>query len=199
MFTGLVETLGRIDHVTSLGDGSRMTITHLGLPVAEGDSVAVNGVCSTAVDIQDNAFSVDYLPETLSKTTCDNLSKNDTVNLETALTLQTKLGGHFVTGHVDCVGDVIKFTNADELSPFGEIIVKYPKEFAAYLIPKGSITIDGVSLTIVDLTDSTFSCHLIPETLSKTVLKDRPVGSQVNLEYDMLGKYVVRQMEVSRK
>jgi riboflavin synthase len=191
MFTGLIEALGQITSITPLQQGIHVEISTEALRprLSIGCSVAVNGVCSTATTLTKTGFTVDYLEETLKKTNFGHLKVGDIVNLELPLTPQSHIGGHFVTGHVDCIGTV---TDLDKDGPWAVIRVAYPAAFRPYLIPKGSIAIDGISLTVVDLDDHTFSCHLIPHTQENTTLKIRRKDSSVNLEFDMLGKYLYR-------
>ncbi|MGE4169701.1 MAG: riboflavin synthase [Candidatus Margulisiibacteriota bacterium] len=190
MFTGLIQGLGTVQSVSANGKGLRAVIeTPLSAKLTEGDSIAVNGVCSTALAISNTAFSVDYLPETLLKTTFASLQVQDKLNLECCLTLQTPLGGHLVSGHIDCTGKIL---NVETTGPFAILTVAYPGEFAPFLIPKGSIGIDGISLTVVEVTDDYFTCHLIPHTLASTNLHTKKVGDSVNLEFDTLAKYLYR-------
>ncbi len=157
--------------------------TRLGMRL--GDSVSVNGACLTVARKTTTSFSVDLLNETRKKTNLGQLKAGAIVNLERALKASSRMGGHWVSGHVDEVGAI-------ESMKDGEIVVRFRSKFAPYLIPKGSITIDGVSLTVVDLGKRSFSCHLIPHTLHHTSLKDRKKGDLVNLEYDIVGKYLYR-------
>ncbi len=190
MFTGLVEALGEVLSIANLGEG---IVVRVQMPqdwmgtVKDGDSVSVNGVCSTALDLEGPSFRVDYLKETLDKTTFGDLKVGDRVNLERSLLPTTRIGGHFVTGHVDCTGEIL---GLDRQEPWGILTLGYPTGFRKFLVPKGSITIDGIALTLVEIDDAQFSCHLIPHTLDHTSLRDKRVGDAVNLEYDILGKYL---------
>lgn len=196
MFTGLIETTGQIRSVTPLGDGISVWIdvNSIFSDIALGESISVNGVCSTVVDFDECSFKVDYLKETLSKTTFFTCSVDQIVNLERSLTSTSRLGGHMVSGHVDCTGRLI---SKDVSGPWTVITIEYPSHFYPFLIPKGSITIDGISLTVVDVSMTTFTCHIIPHTLSETTLPTLNEGDAVNLEYDQMGKYIVKFMALS--
>lgn len=198
MFTGIIENTGHILSVSPLGEGKEIVVsTPSGFEdIALGESISVNGVCSTVVEKQDTALTFQYLRETLIKTTIDDLKEGQRVNLEKSLTPSTRMGGHFVTGHVDTTGTFRKISRRE---PWGEIHVAYPLAFRQYLIPKGSVAIDGISLTVVDLTDSFFSCHLIPHTFRETNLSEKHEGDKVNLEFDMIGKYLYRFYSLGRK
>jgi len=197
MFTGLIQTLGKIESVSPLGDGCEVMISAPAEleAVSEGDSISVNGVCSTALNCRQNdgdgtQFSVQYLEETLKKTWFSELTVGSVVNLEQSLMPSSKIGGHFVSGHVDECGKIITLRNDD---PWGVIVVEFSPENRKYCIPKGSICLDGISLTIVDLTDSTLSCHLIPHTIHHTNLSEKRDGDPINIEYDLLGKYILNK------
>ncbi len=192
MFTGLINALGKIEHITPLGKGLDV---HINAPMAFindiqiGDSINVNGVCSTAIATTQTTFRVQYLEETLNKTTMASLKVGAPVNLEPCLTLQTKLGGHLVSGHVDTTGRIDQLIKDQG---WAVIHVSFDSTFAPFCIQKGSIAIDGISLTIVDLSQSHFSCHLIPHTQDQTNLHAKTVGDYVNLEFDQVGKYLHR-------
>jgi len=193
MFTGIVEELGKL---VSLEMGSESgVITVEADKVLEGcqlgDSIAVNGVCLTARDLGSGTFSADVMPETLRKTNLGNLKRGSIVNLERALTLSARLGGHLMLGHVDATGKIIS------IRPEGNAIFytfSAPEEIRRYLLPQGSIGIDGISLTIARLEREQFSVSLIPHTVKVTTLGHNGVGYQVNLEADVLGKYVEKIM-----
>ena len=149
-------------------------------------------MCSTVVTYNKGIVSVDYLKETLTKSTFSDLKKGDVVNVEYSLRFQGKVSGHFVTGHVDTTGVIQKF---EHRSPWSVITISFDPSFAPLIIEKGSISLDGISLTLVDITKDSFSCHLIPHTINETILKYKNVGDCVNLEFDLMGKYVLRQTE----
>lgn len=195
MFTGLVEGQGRISNLHSDGPAIDLVIeapTELGENCNIGDSVAINGCCLTVVKIDNNHWTFQAGAETLSKTNLGNLTEGDTVNLERPLPVDGRLGGHFVQGHVDGVGTV------DAIETDGEwtsIWFRVPPELARLMVPKGSIAVDGISLTVVDAEQNRFSVALIPHTLEVTTLGTRKIGDTVNIETDILGKYVQKLME----
>ncbi len=191
MFTGLVEELGAVADVTALGDGIRLGVRSTTAldGVALGDSIAVNGCCLTVAEIDGSLWRADVMPESLARTTLGTLRAGDRVNLERAATLQTRLGGHLVQGHVDGVGTVLARRHSEH---WAELDVAVPDGLERYLVEKGSVTVDGVSLTVVDAGESRFSVSLIPETLSRTTLGVRVPGDPVNLEVDLIAKYVER-------
>ena len=190
MFTGIVEELGRVAAIQELPDNAiRLTIEGpIVLSDANlGDSICVNGVCLTVAEQNGDQFTADVMSETINRTTIGDLLAGSQVNLERPVTLATRLGGHLVQGHVDAVGTV----SAREHSENWDVVtITPPKELLKYVVQKGSITIDGTSLTVSAVTDSTFSVSLIPATLEKTTLGIRQIGDRVNLEVDVLAKYV---------
>ena len=190
MFTGLVQALGTVRAVTDINSGRRLTVTEPTIaPKLElGESVAVNGACLTFVSGTADGFDFEVGPETLAKTGLGALVAGDRVNLERALRVGDALGGHFVTGHVDCVGTVLEMAiDGDWLNVwFG-----FPAgDFGALLVPKGSVAVDGVSLTVVDVKADRFSVMLIPHTRAHTTLGFKQPGAAVNLEFDLLAKHV---------
>ncbi|NBO35869.1 MAG: riboflavin synthase [Actinobacteria bacterium] len=190
MFTGIVEELGRVAAIQELPDNAiRITIEGpIVLSDANlGDSICVNGVCLTVAEQIGDVFTADVMSETINRTTIGDLLAGSQVNLERPVTLSTRLGGHLVQGHVDAVGTV----SAREHSENWDVVtITPPKDLLKYVVEKGSITIDGTSLTVSAVTDSTFSVSLIPATLEKTTLGIRQIGDRVNLEVDVLAKYV---------
>lgn len=195
VFTGIIEELGRVVAVTPLPDDSaRLVIAgpRVTSDAAVGDSIAVNGVCLTAVTVDEGVFSADVMSETLSRTALGGLSSGDPVNLERPMAADGRFGGHIVQGHVDGVGRI----RARRPSENWEVVeVELPARLARYLVEKGSITVDGVSLTVVEVVDGErpwFSVSLIPTTLAATTLGTRAVGDPVNLEVDVIAKYVER-------
>jgi riboflavin synthase len=190
MFTGIVEELGRVAAIQALPDNA-IRITIEGPTVLSdanlGDSICVNGVCLTVAEQNGDQFTADVMSETINRTTIGDLLAGSQVNLERPVTLSTRLGGHLVQGHVDAVGKV----SAREHSENWDVVtITPPKELLKYVVEKGSITIDGTSLTVSAVTDTTFSVSLIPATLEKTTLGIRQIGDRVNLEVDVLAKYV---------
>ncbi|MFI5524448.1 riboflavin synthase [Streptomyces platensis] len=191
MFTGIVEELGAVVAVENLGDSSRFRLR--GPVVTEdakhGDSIAVNGVCLTVVDTADGEFTADVMAETLNRSSLGALAAGSRVNLERPMTLGGRLGGHLVQGHVDGTGTILERTPGEHW----EIVkVALPAALSRYVVEKGSITVDGVSLTVVDAADDYFTISLIPTTLALTTLGIKKTGDPVNLEVDVLAKYVER-------
>ncbi|MFN8131307.1 MAG: riboflavin synthase [Solirubrobacteraceae bacterium] len=195
MFTGLVQDLGTVGAVDRTADGARVRIaTGLAGELAEGDSIAVNGVCLTATAARDGAFSADVMEETLRRSSLGVLAPGRRVNLELPLRAADRLGGHVVQGHVDGLGTVTAV--ADE--GFARLVTIAPGDEALlrYVVEKGSIAVDGVSLTVAQLGDDDFTVSLIPETLERTTLGAAAPGDPVNLEADVLAKYVERLVTV---
>lgn len=196
MFTGLVERLGTVSSVEPIESGYklRIDIGHAFEDVAIGDSVAVNGCCLTVVGIYDNVLAFDAGKETWSRTTMRHLEPGSRVNIERSLKVGDRLGGHYVTGHVDGIGVLQQRSDDEQWSNF---VFQADADLMKQMVSKGSITVDGVSLTLVDVTDSTFSVALIPHTLTVTTLGALQQGAPVNLETDVLAKYVQRQLQWS--
>jgi len=187
MFTGLVETLGAISSVRNTGNGIRLSLKPLSVfEVQLGDSVSINGVCLT-VTAFNGEISFDVSPETMRSTNLGELKVSDRVNLERALRLSDRLGGHIVTGHVDNVGTI---TSKKPVGEYTFYTFEAPQDILKYVVKKGSIAIDGISLTVIDLDKRSFSVAIIPHTLAATNLGAKTVGSKVNLEVDIIGKYV---------
>jgi riboflavin synthase len=190
MFTGIVEDLGEVVAIESLADAARLTINGAVLDdVRPGDSVSVNGVCLTAAEIAGTGFIADVMNETLLRSSLGGLAAGDRVNLERAVTPTTRLGGHIVQGHVDGVARVHARNPSDHWT---EVELDLAPELAKYVVMKGSITLDGVSLTVSAIDGARISVSLIPETLARTTLGHRDVGDTVNVEVDVLAKYVER-------
>jgi riboflavin synthase len=188
VFTGLVQDLGEVAAVDSTPDGVRLTVrTRLAGELSEGDSVAVNGVCLTATAIAGGAFAADVMHETLRRSSLAEIAAGGRVNLELPLRAQDRLGGHVVQGHVDGLG-AIRDVREDGFARIVEIAA--PPALLRYVVEKGSIAVDGVSLTVSSVEDDAFSVSLIPETLERTSLGSAAPGSPVNLEVDVLAKYV---------
>jgi riboflavin synthase len=197
MFTGLVEEKGTVTALDQLGDAVRLTIRGpvVTSDVAHGDSIAVNGCCLTVAALDGDAFSADVVAESLTRTSLGDLEPGSEVNLERAMAAGARMGGHIVQGHVDGTAQLIDRSPSDhwELVRFG-----LPADLGRYLVEKGSITVDGVSLTVVEVVDAAagadawFSVSLIPTTLATTTLGSRQPGDRVNLEVDVLAKYVER-------
>lgn len=195
MFTGLIQSVGALAALTPQRESSVFQIRTQGdflSGVELGDSIAVNGVCLTVTSLQDANFNVDVSAETLRCTTFESLRVGQSLNLEKALTLSQPLGGHLVTGHVDGVGEVTQLTRTDESI---HIVVQAPKAIAKYIARKGSICMDGVSLTVNQVEHVTFEVNIIPHTWKNTAILDYQVGTHVNLEIDLLARYVERMHE----
>jgi riboflavin synthase len=193
MFTGLVQSLAEVADVLADPPGVRIVIRELGLASRSkvGDSVAINGCCLTLVDVAGDRLTFQAGEETLSRTTLGELAAGDKVNLEASLRIGDSVGGHYVMGHIDAVGTVDR---RDENGEWCTMWFRAPRELMKQVASKGSIAIDGVSLTLVDVDDDRFSVALIPHTLATTTLGRRTVGDRVNLETDVLAKYVERQL-----
>ena len=198
MFTGLVEERGTVVRIDELSDSVRMTVSGplVTSDARHGDSIAVNGVCLTVVGQESDSFTADVMRETLTRSSLGALAAGDAVNLERAARLDARIGGHLVQGHVDGTAEVLSISPSDHWT-----LVKFslPVQLARYVVEKGSITVDGVSLTVVEAGDDFFSVSLIPETLTATTLGSRLVGDLVNLEVDAIAKYVERLMQWSTR
>lgn len=191
MFTGIIEELGTVRDIEMRGENARMIIG-AGIVTEgtnHGDSIAVNGVCLTALDIQPDSFAADVSRETLSRSTLGNLKPGTPVNLERAVTPATRLGGHIVQGHVDARGT---FAAVEDHGESWTVRIAYPKEIGRYLVFKGSVAVEGISLTIAGLTDEYFEIAVIPKTWEVTNLSQLKPGDGVNLEVDVIAKYVER-------
>jgi riboflavin synthase len=190
MFTGIVEALGAVEAIEELTDAVRLTITGEILQgLSGGESVAVNGVCLTVADIHAAGFTADVMRETLRRTTLGGLGSGDHVNLERSVTPTTRLGGHVVQGHVDGVAHVVATRPSEH---WREVDLEVPADLLRYVVEKGSIALDGVSLTVASVAGSVVGVSLIPETLARTTFGGRDVGGSVNVEVDVLAKYVER-------
>jgi riboflavin synthase alpha subunit len=196
MFTGIVQHTARVASVSRLGVGARLAVENaFGEPPRSGESISVNGSCLTVVSANERQISFDLSTETLKKTIFRSVGPGAVVNLERALAVGQDISGHFVSGHVDGVGRVVSIEKSGE---FAVLTFTSPEELAVYIVPKGSIAINGVSLTIASLSGTTFSVAVIPETLSRTNLSRLTPGEEVNIETDLLGKYVVRYLASMR-
>ena len=188
MFTGLVQGIGSVAGIERSDDGARVTIaTPLVAELATGDSIAINGVCLTAVELDGDSFAADAMNETLARTSLGDLAPGSQVNLELPLRATDRLGGHVVQGHVDGLGSILDVTD-DGFAR--RIRIGAGPEVLRYVVEKGSIAVDGVSLTVTEVDDRSFTVSLIPETLQRTNLGGVDTGSRVNLEVDVLAKYV---------
>ncbi|HJZ82098.1 MAG TPA: riboflavin synthase [Pyrinomonadaceae bacterium] len=191
MFTGIIEELGRVRAIEPRGADARIVIEArtVTTDAHDGDSISVNGVCLTALDVQPDSFAADVSKETLFRSTLGGLKAGSPVNLERAVTPATRLGGHIVQGHVDARGRFLGSENHGDSWTFRFV---YPKEIARYLVFKGSVAVEGISLTIADLTDEHFDIAIIPKTFALTNFSQLQPGDEVNLEVDVIAKYVER-------
>ena len=191
MFTGIIEELGSVRSVEERGENARIVIDARIVTdgTNHGDSIAVNGVCLTALDIHDDSFAADVSRETLLRSTLGSLKPGAPVNLERAVTPATRLGGHMVQGHVDARG---QFVSVESHGESWTLRIAYPPEIARYLVFKGSVAVEGISLTIANLADDYFEIAIIPKTWEVTNLSHLKPGDSVNLEVDVIGKYVER-------
>jgi riboflavin synthase len=196
MFTGIIEELGRVRKVEMNGENARIVIeAHTVIEdTKHGDSIAVNGVCLTALDIKPDSFAADVSRETLDRTTLGRLEAGAPVNLERAATPATRLGGHIVQGHVDARGE---FVSAIDHGGSWTVRITYPAEIARYLVFKGSVAVEGISLTIANLADDYFEIAIIPKTWEVTNFSQLRPGDAVNLEVDVIAKYVERILGVA--
>lgn len=191
MFTGLIEDLGTVRELRSAGTGGRLSVT-TGIPAGElvlGESIAVNGVCLTVVSIGRDSFTADVSPETLEHSTLGRLAAGSRVNLERALRLGDRLGGHLVSGHIDGTGEIVGRVREANAVRFA---IRAGEALTRYVVAKGSIAVDGISLTVNGVDGNRFELAVIPHTLEVTTLQGRQAGDQVNLEVDIIGKYVER-------
>lgn len=192
MFTGIIESVGKIIASENKGGDIRLTIATAKLDMSDvqlGDSIAVNGVCLTAVEFNQSSFVADVSNETIEHTATGKLQQGSEVNLEKALTLATRLGGHMVSGHVDGVGEVVNRIDDGRSVRF---TIKAPAELAKYIAHKGSITVDGISLTVNKVSGAEFELNIVPHTIQETVIKNYQVGTEVNLEVDLIARYLER-------
>jgi riboflavin synthase len=192
MFTGIIEALGNISRIDRVGGDLRLTVTCGALDISDvklGDSIAVNGVCLTAIAFDAHSFSADVSNETISHTSLQALKPGSEVNLEKALLPTTRLGGHLVSGHVDGLGSVIdKFEDARSI----RLVIAAPQELQRYIAVKGSICVDGVSLTVNAIADDRFELNIVPHTQQRTIIKHYQRGTRVNLEVDLIARYLER-------
>ena len=198
MFSGIVLSVGTIGEYVQKNEGAVLVVnTEMDLSGFEdGESIAVNGVCLTVVDSTETTFKLDLSTETLSRTNFKNAKKGDRINLERSLTPSTKISGHFVSGHIDQVGEIVDIEEKPVEALFR---FSHPAELSPFIMEKGSIAIDGISLTVFDCKNNRFTVSIIPYTLSHTNLSSRKIGDLINIECDMIGKYVFKACETLLK
>jgi riboflavin synthase len=197
MFTGLIESVGRVGAIAPTARGVRMRIdTDLAPDLAIGDSLATNGVCLTVVEKTGQDVAMDVSPETLRVTTLGDVERGSLVNLERPMRADGRFGGHIVQGHVDATGVI---TAIEPEGEFYRLVVAYPASLAQFFIQKGSVAVDGISLTIADLQDDSFAIQIIPHTWAHTNLSAVHSGTRVNLECDLVGKYVMRAADLASR
>jgi riboflavin synthase len=194
MFSGIVQSLGTIGEFIQQNEGALLVVNteEKFSGFEDGESIAVNGVCLTVVNCTQKTFKLDLSTETLNRTNFKNVITGEKVNLERSLTPSTKISGHFVSGHIDSVGEIVNI----EEKP-GEVLFRFshPKELSSFIIEKGSIALDGISLTVFDCKDNGFTVSIVPFTLERTNLSARKIGDLINIECDMIGKYVFKACE----
>ena len=195
MFTGLIETQGVVTHVQKVSGGAKIQIyaPEFGRDMALGDSIAVDGACLTVAQFQRGAFVADVSDETLSKTTLGGLRQSSKVNLERALRLSDRLGGHMVTGHIEGIGRLLLRHPAGNSTIYQ---FQLPPALMEFVVPKGSIAVDGISLTIAQIRGESFAASVVPHTEEVTTLRDKPIGAPVNVEVDVMAKYVKRFVDL---
>ena len=196
MFTGIVETTGRVIEMCDEGGCKHIAIrADLSLENHIGDSVSVNGVCLTVTHFSDNVMRFSVVPETLSVTTLKNIVQNSAVNVARAATFQDRIGGHYVQGHVDCVGKITDIQKAGDEALL--VTIAHPHEFSKYIVNKGFIALDGMSITVIEIQDTQFKVTFIPHTQAITIVNQYRPGMHINIEVDILGKYVAHLLEAS--
>ena len=195
MFTGIIESVGTVASISGLPKGLRVRIeTHLAGDLIEGESISVNGVCLTAVSINQASFAADVSPETARVTSIDGLKTGSIVNLERSLLANGRFGGHVVQGHIDDVGAIIEIVREVD---FWRVKIGYPEVLRRYIVYKGAIALDGISLTVAQIGQSELDVQIVPFTWEHTNLNSRSSGDQVNIECDIIGKYVAQMLKSS--
>ena len=194
MFTGIIEELGKVSAIEKQPDAIRLTIAckEVLSDLKRGDSISCSGTCLTAIEIDDEGFTADVMLETIRRSSLDGVKVGDPINLERAMNAATRFGGHIVQGHVDGVGEFVSRVKSDN---WDWVKIRLPKELMKYVVHKGSITLDGISLTVNDIEDDVIALSLIPETLRVTTLGYKKPGDKINVEADVLAKHVEKLME----
>lgn len=193
MFTGIIKEIGQINNIVRNNQDFTISIKHHFRKIQDGDSISINGVCLTVSNLKSNEFDVDVMPETVQRTNIGTLHNGDLVNLEPALKLNDRLGGHFVLGHVDTTAELIKKNPAENSTL---LTFRIDRKYQEYLVEKGSITVDGVSLTIISTNKDLFEVGIIPYTSKETILGNLKPDQLVNIETDILGKYIINRLGV---
>lgn len=198
MFTGIVEEIGTIQKINWGSNSAKLSIQAKKIleDIKIGDSIATNGICLTVTAYSESSFEVDVMPETMKRTTLKQLSVGDLVNLERAMQLKDRFGGHIVSGHIDGIGEIRRITPYDNAILYK---IKIDSKLSKYVIEKGSITIDGISLTVISIQNDLVELSIIPITQRDTILKDKLVGEYVNVECDMVGKYIEKLVNTKEK
>jgi riboflavin synthase len=189
MFTGIIEEIGKIEEISKHGHNLKLRVKapKILTDLKVGDSININGTCQTVIATNGDSFTIEAVEETLRKTNLGELKRNDAVNLERAIRLSDRLGGHLVTGHIDCAGEIKSITKRE-----GSFLYEFqlPEKSLIYLVEKGSVAVDGISLTVVEVKANSFTVSIIPFTLENTILGKKKLGDLVNVETDLIGKYV---------
>jgi len=198
MFTGIIEEIGKVEQTSSSGGNLRLRINapKVSADLKLGDSININGACQTVIEIKDGTFTVEATEETQRRTTLGQLKSGDGVNLERALRASDRLGGHLVTGHVDFVGRIKSVIQRDQSQIFE---FEFPKDYKSQFVEKGSVAVDGISLTVVQVSGDSFTVSVIPFTIKETTLGTKGMGDPVNIETDMIGKYVQRFLSLKKE
>jgi riboflavin synthase len=198
MFTGIIEEVGRVDRIDSRGNSLvlRIRASLISVDMKVGDSININGACQTVIEVKDNCFTVEAVEETLKRTTLGRLKAGDAVNVERALRPTDRLGGHLMSGHVDFVGRIKTVTPRGESHIFE---LEFPKDYRTHFVEKGSVAVDGISLTVVEVFKDSFTVSVIPFTIQKTTLGTKKTGDEVNIETDMIGKYIQRFLDMKNE
>lgn len=197
MFTGIIEETGKVEQVSLSSGNLRLKVkaSRVSTDLKPGDSMNINGACQTVVEVKDNHFTVEAVEETLRRTNLNQLRSGDSVNLERALRISDRLGGHLVSGHVDFVGRIKSINQKDQSHIFE---FEIPPEYLTHFVEKGSVAIDGISLTVVQIFKTWFIVSIIPFTMKNTTLGTKKIGDPVNIETDLIGKYVERILTVKK-
>lgn len=198
MFTGIIEETGKLDQTSLSGSNLRLKLKapRVSSDLKVGDSININGACQTIIDAKEGCFTVEAVEETLRRTTLGQLKIGDSVNLERALRASDRLGGHLVSGHVDFVGKIRSIVRRDQSQIFE---FEFPKDYKSQFVEKGSVAVDGISLTVVEVLEDSFTVSVIPFTMKETTLGMKRIGDTVNIETDMIGKYVQRFMSQKKE